>query len=233
MRSVVQKLGAILVLFGFGSSMALEIGEQLTTKGNPTNIVKISGEFESGDDLRYLNFILRRGEIPLGTALSDSLGGDLSSAITIGRLFRMAYATVIVGKDCASSCFLAALGSTDRRFLLPVFVHRPYFNRDYYAELPAAQAKRSYQDLLSVYETYLNDMGTPTDLAERLLRKASDETEAIPSDVANELLGGRVPWLDEWLMAKCGKNTADENRDYYKWFEYQQGKRSNHCTAGW
>ena len=82
------------------------------------------------------------------------------------------------------------------------------------ATLAPATAQAAYQQMLVLLKSYLGEMGTPTDLVERMLRQASDETEELSSQEADQLLGGQPPWLEEWLIARCGRMEKDEADDF-------------------
>src|SRR5205085_7957291 len=59
----------------------------------------------------------------------DSPGGDPTTAMTIGRLFRKynVSVSVPVRGECISACVLMLAGGTHRSAWGPVGIHRPYF----------------------------------------------------------------------------------------------------------
>lgn len=192
----------------------MEFEEYPATDGTYVNGIKVSGEIRTDDDLRYVNFILGRGEVPRVLFLNESPGGNLSAAMNIGRLFRLGYARTHVGRDyCASSCVIMAIGSTQLAFDGPIHIHRPYFD-DTFGSLGPSAAKTKYQQMLILFKSYLTEMATPVEIVERMLRQASDEAEELSSHEANRLLGGRAPWLEEWLIARCGRMDRGEADDF-------------------
>ncbi len=100
------------------------------------------------------------------TIVIDSTGGDVYSAMAIGRMFRKARASVLVANKCMSSCVLLLAGAVNRWIPdgIPVGIHRPY---------TADTAKTSFEELQAKttklgidVSAYLDEMNIPRTLFE-------------------------------------------------------------------
>ncbi len=120
---------------------------------------------------------------------------------------------------CSSSCVLLFMGGIDRlardnsddRFGdkgvgIPVIgLHRPYFEKERFAELTPDQARQSYRALEYAVRAYLTDMEVPQLLIDRMFRASSQEIDFVADDKFSELIQQKSSFLDEWLIAKCGR----------------------------
>ena len=99
----------------------------------------------------------------------NSEGGDVVSAMQIGRLIRAAHAWIIVPGDsvCASACVLIAAGGTTRSFVGPVIIHRPYGSQNSNQSLSDSQ--ESFDRLGDVVKSYLREMNVSTTLWDRMV----------------------------------------------------------------
>jgi len=88
--------------------------------------------------------------------------------------------------------------------IIPVIgIHRPYFNSTYFASLSPEKADKKYKILKQKFTEYLLEMGAPQSLIYRMLKKSSKKVELIPAKEFREFLDYTVPFVDEWLNAKC------------------------------
>ncbi|HET9031996.1 MAG TPA: hypothetical protein VFN25_03725 [Dokdonella sp.] len=109
----------------------------------------------------------------------DSLGGDVGTAIKIGRFFRSKNAMTVVPDSavCASACVLALLGGVERSVIGSVGIHRPF------GTSPSDSVNQSQSALRSVNEliyAYLDEMN----ISSRVL------------DAMNAVQPEEVRWLD-------------------------------------
>jgi hypothetical protein len=101
----------------------------------------------------------------------DSRGGQVTSAVAIGRLLRATDATARVeaGASCISACVLVLAGAP-KRSLDPAAViglHRPYDEDD--ARLPPEEVQRKQARLEAFIKSYLREVNVPTSLYESML----------------------------------------------------------------
>jgi hypothetical protein len=101
----------------------------------------------------------------------DTPGGDVSAAMTIGRLLRQEQAHVRIDSDaeCLSACVLVLAGAVGRDIRGKVGIHRPYFNTSA-APSSAEKIREAYQDMLQKMRSYLREMNVSEQLADAMLR---------------------------------------------------------------
>lgn len=106
---------------------------------------------------------------------------------------------------------------------IPVMaVHRPSFPRDYFTTLSPAQAMESYSSMEASVKDYLLEMGAPQTLIDRMINQPSNSIELIPEEAFRNYYRSEEPFLQEWLIAKCGTNSqqdglsAEEQANYRK-----------------
>jgi hypothetical protein len=77
----------------------------------------------------------------------NSRGGDVSAAMTIGRIFRQETSFLQVDGVCISACVLVLAGAVERfvKTSFMVGIHRPYLAQTSYTE---EQARKLYDDML-------------------------------------------------------------------------------------
>lgn len=93
----------------------------------------------------------------------DSLGGDVESAIELGRLLRARHATTLIPANatCASACVLAFLGGAERLALGRIGIHRPYSSG---LSNSVGQSENSYTHVNELVKSYFSDMNVPVEL---------------------------------------------------------------------
>jgi len=148
-------------------------------KGVVADVTWITGTIRPDDYATLL-------EIAKATAPGDtwhvgvnSVGGDVSTALRMGRLLRERSASVNVGKDavCLSSCVFLLAGATQRAVQTQlgarVGLHRPYNPSD---EADTIQAQRNQQQgWAKTIKSYLAEMNLSPDIYDRMFRVAPHE----------------------------------------------------------
>ncbi|MFZ0932506.1 MAG: hypothetical protein WAN11_28160 [Syntrophobacteraceae bacterium] len=144
-----------------------------------------------------------------------------------------------LGKDdvvqCYSACVLILYGGVNRYVSdnndfrngigkmkqIPVIgIHRPYFDKVRYASFSPDEAKNKYKELEELVRKYMQEMGAPTSIIDRMFRTASNNVDLIPAEQFKEFYHSKEPFFDEWLLAKCSGYggtsalTAEEQREY-------------------
>jgi hypothetical protein len=121
---------------------------------------------------------------------------------------------------------------TGERKIIPVIgIHRPYFDSKYFATLSPEEAKNKYGILEQGVRDYLKEMGAPQSLADRMFRKASDQVELIPDEEFREMLSATAPFIDEWIIAKCGSTGPRHALSKKEHEEYQSYTASRKVAA--
>jgi hypothetical protein len=112
----------------------------------------------------------------------DSGGGQLTSAIAIGRLLRAQKGVVRIGgsSSCLSACIFVLAGAP-YRFVeagAVISIHRPHDPED--AQLPAAQREMKQARLDAFVRAYLKEVNVPPALYEAMLNAPGGRTLAPP-----------------------------------------------------
>lgn len=88
---------------------------------------------------------------------------------------------------------------------IPVMgIHRPYYDKGTFSELPPNEAARAYSRLEASVRSYLVEMGAPQQLIDRMFNRASTDIDLIPADEFRRYYKIEESFLEEWLIAKCG-----------------------------
>lgn len=127
-------------------------------------------------DLQVLSQRKREGMV----VLLNSGGGQVTSAIAIGRLLRQVkgVARIEAGSSCLSACIFVLAGAP-YRVVQPgavVGVHRPYDSDD--AQLPSEQVQRRHATRDAFVRAYLKEMNVPPSLYEAM--QQAPEIRALP-----------------------------------------------------
>jgi hypothetical protein len=151
------------VSIGASSAAAVTYDRRTTPQGDRFLVVR--GDFSPDDRLE--DFVLAVRDHDASFIAFDSHGGDLDSAMRLGRMLR------ILGKDtiqtrnmhCESACSLAFLGGV-RRMAEPgsIGVHRVYFTEAY--EGSRDEAVVDMQKSTAVILGYLRELGVEAELLE-------------------------------------------------------------------
>jgi len=188
-----------------------------------SSIFILTGEIRKGDFLALKRAILKKGAIPSSVWVGHSPGGDVEEAISIGRFFRKAMVEVTAIEMCNSACFLLWAGGATRAQSNATFgLHRPRYDAAYYSKLSPAEADSKYRRLSENVRSYLLEVDVPTTIIDQMMSKKSTEALFIHGnelviDVIPDNKGqiGNSPAHEEWIIAKCGGLSPDEEVDYY------------------
>jgi len=188
------------------------------------NIIEISGEIKKGDYDNYLNLIVSHQSIPI-TVYLDSPGGNVSEAISIGKIMRKSLSQSIINKNgqCNSACFLLWASAVKRfpsqsaidfnGYIGRIGLHRPFYEHSTYSELNTTKAKEEYKKLEAYVTSYLNELQIPSNIIETMFRMKSTDAYFITDTDLIEKIGQEAPFFEEWLIAKCGELTEKESID--------------------
>jgi tetratricopeptide (TPR) repeat protein len=130
----------------------------------------------------------------------DSQGGEVMAALELGRLFRKARVTAIVGKGrkCLSSCIFLLAGAVRRNFIEDhvVGIHRPYSsstNASSYESMQESTLKLGEQ-----VRTYLMQMNIPDSLYEDMRRVPPEQIKMLsPNELEKYGLNANDPVFAE------------------------------------
>lgn len=136
-----------------------------------------------------------------GMVYLQSPGGDLVSAIALGRLIRHASLSTRVDGSCASACVLVELGGVYRTGFGRFGLHRPYAT-SYSDSLEAARTKVRQANALVA--AYLTEMGIPARLLDVMNATPPDEIEWLYGDKVTD-----IAQLDELQILGVDPGTQD------------------------
>lgn len=210
-------LAAALVIFmfsGYSSGEVFFVPGKTNAKGMLDSAhVLVSGEITDDDIDGMLSALENRiGQLldnpgSLILVLLDSPGGDVTTALELGRFLRELSVWTIVDRQssCSSSCvFLFSAGV--RRWVQPggkLGFHRPRFEYSHFAGLTSEEAARAYEALIEECEDYMSEMGINDRVLEEMLRTPSHDVHWVDREKAVELgLDGDDPAWAEWRRAQ-------------------------------
>jgi hypothetical protein len=192
--------------------------------------IVLAGDIVPGDDKRF-SVVLKQARDQSkdwetdGTLRLDSEGGDVATAMSIGRLVRKAQLTTIVQENntCASACVLILAGGVwriawgDGR----IGLHRPYFVNPVKAvERGYENFQQAYDSALEVHRVYFTEMRIGAGLLERMVQIPSNDVHWIDHATASRLnLLGEDATYAEWELAQ---RIAKRGRTCVEW-EHRQG----------
>lgn len=112
----------------------------------------------------------------------NSSGGDIISAMKIGRLIRKIRGIVLIAvpAKCYSSCVFVLAGGTQRLVGGEVGIHRPYFIRT--GKLTYEEGQRDYAKLRDLSREYLFEMNLPGALFDAMVKVPSEQIRILSKE---------------------------------------------------
>lgn len=145
----------------------------------------------------------------------DSLGGDVGTAIKIGRFFRSKNAMTVVPDSavCASACVLALLGGVERSVIGSVGIHRPF------GTSPSDSVNQSQSALRSVNEliyAYLDEMNISSRVLDAMNAVQPEEVRWLDFDECDALgVCGTDPAWKDYIDSKIAEKIGISKRALY------------------
>jgi hypothetical protein len=171
--------------------------------------VRMSGTIEIGDERKLQQTLAAADLRPSGgprrrvLVSLNSLGGEVTAALAIGRILRreQAWTVVFEGDRCASACVLVLGAGVDRLVAGQVIVHRPYFGSMAPGQ-SAAQVQQRYRDMRRRIEDYAEEMNLPHTLIDLMFSVPPEDGRTLtPEQAARFMLHGVDPVFDEQEIA--------------------------------
>ena len=192
--------------------------------------VRIEGEFVNGDYAKFEHIISTREttNYPVRGVQFMSPGGDIITALSIGRLIRKKWiVTSILGFNfdtgvcvitdpnsgkmsrygfpctCDSACFLAWAGGIQRYSSGGnVGLHRPYFGKMSGSDLARPEIGEAYQGITDLVRKYLREMNVPDRYFDLMMSKNSREIYRLSDSEARAI--EFAPLAEEAILTTCG-----------------------------
>ena len=181
--------------------------------------VRYSGRIDFGDVKRFAELAKQKEIAQRLSLILDSEGGDVESAIAIGRIVRNLKASVGVhasGK-CYSSCIFVLAGGVVRwagKESGPVGIHRPYLaeTRKSYDE-----TQRAHAVLELAAKAYLREMNVPDRLYDDMLRIPADRVRILTDkELEGYGLSGSDPVYADWVIGERAKQRGITKEEFLR-----------------
>jgi len=214
-------LGFILLMFSLSKASAEVSWRAYPTSGEITAcgdaIPQVTGFIQRGDSgqlsKKLFQIKQRLGKSRWEDCLTggigkmviwlDSRGGDIESALEIGRIVRKHKMTVVVHQqaECSSSCVFILGAGVVRNVFGRVGIHRPYFGVvDGNAEYSEIRTKRD--SMLRSIEAYLREIDVPQSLIDLMNGVPPEQVRYLSDRELEDLrLSGNDPSFDEKQVA--------------------------------
>jgi hypothetical protein len=137
-----------------------------------------------------------RQKIAGNTVWLASSGGDIDTAMDLGRLLRKRGIFTYVAKNdlCFSACVFAFMGGERRGVAGRIGIHRPYFL--YTQDSPDRQTR--FRHLQKVVKTYVEEMDFPDSLYEAIMLVPPQSMQVVaPADLKRFYLEGISPTSED------------------------------------
>lgn len=173
----------------------------------------IDGQILPGDEKRFTSALNKAKEDDSDwdryrTLLLNSEGGDVVTAMAIGRMVRQAQMVTAVHEQsvCASACTLILAGGVRRyaRNETKLGLHRPFFTDPQQAIAQGYQSFQSkYDNVIEAHRRYFSEMKIGAELLEKMIQIPSNQIQWITVSEATRLnLLGEDAAYAEWKRAK-------------------------------
>jgi hypothetical protein len=152
----------------------------------------IKGEIRAGDEVK-IQRLTKDEDGPISVMLT-SRGGDLDTAMRIGRTLRSRDATTFSYEECLSACVFILISGVQRDAIAPIGVSHVGvgIHRFYFASLPgfpeSADVKTRYQAVKRAVLNYLDEMNVAPDLVSMMEAVPPDKIRYLTEQQASQLL---------------------------------------------
>jgi hypothetical protein len=187
----------------------------------------LEGAIEQKDEEKvstFLEFLKKEKAIMINLDLK-SPGGDVSTAIKIGRIIRKYEVNLRVPRDssCVSSCVLILAGSPIRTIHGRVAIHRPYL-----PSLPSdttyVGVRRAFDQIAEATKSYLIEMNVNPDLWDQMVSISPENVRFLSmGELEHFRLIGMDPVTEEIASHNAAKMFGISRKEFLK-----RQSRANH-----
>ena len=182
--------------------------------------VFLSGDITRADvaSAEVLGRLIQGGKqrISGNTVWLASNGGDIDSAMELGRLLRKWGVFTFIGKNdqCFSACVFAFMGGERRSVAGRLGIHRPYFS--YTQDSPDRLAR--FRHLQRVVKGFVEDMDFPASLYEAVMLVPPESMQILtPADLKKYYLEGISPTSEDMADAAAARRLELPMIEYLKY----------------
>jgi hypothetical protein len=188
--------------------------------------IAITGVIRSSDNAEFNNVLqLLRADLEIhGTKNAllvvqlDSSGGDVETAIALGKQIRelFGYVQIPHQAQCLSSCVLILAAGAYRDVKGVVGIHRPFMPTD--SAVTAEQQHAQQERLAKSVKAYLQKMNVPLVLYEQMVRIPPQRIKVLSNDELSALgLNENDPYIDDALTAAAAKREGLTKEQYFRY----------------
>ena len=197
------------------SAPAATITGQTGSSGEPFLLIELNGSINSSDENQVHTLLSKYPKHAVGVNLS-SIGGDVDSSISIGRLLRAREASITVTDECLSSCVLIYASGVERmniaqaaselgnRSILStgIGIHRLYFS-NISPDSTMIQISTARNRLKERVGKYLSEMNVSLQLLDAMEAVPPEEIRILQLTELRQFGLGKIdPALDEKRVAQ-------------------------------
>ena len=185
--------------------------------GNRPGQITLSGEILTNDIEHFSSFAEMAHKDGPYVVLLDSSGGDLETALAMGRIIRKHRAIVIVEEvgKCLSSCVFVLAGGITRAVYGPVGIHRPFDPKD--LQTNEKLQRERYEQLGSEVKSYLETMNIPAELYDHMIRIPPQKITYLSRDQLQRYgLSENDPYADAAMNASSAKRLGISTEEFIR-----------------
>lgn len=216
MEHLVRILSLLIALFGMPGAHAGNVERMPGYCPFAGGCYLLTGQI-TRDDLRTLGAALSNAHASKQqiSVRVNSVGGDFLAAIGLGRMMRLAQATVVGAQSdvCMSSCVMLLAGATFRGHAGRVGIHRPF--RLTTAPISASDMQREFASWDAEARRFLEEVNVPSRLWEEMIRIPPEKVRILSSEELSALgLTGEDPVSEEITDSSNARNYGLSKIDY-------------------
>ena len=148
----------------------------------------------------------------------NSGGGDVKTAMEIGKLLRAKDAPIEIAADelCGSACVFILAGATHRKVFGRVGIHRPYL-KELPSELSLADVQKRYTYTAELMRSYFRFMNVSDQLADAIMLVPPEQAYFLsPYELVAFGLGASDPASDEFADLEMAKKLGIDPPIYFQ-----------------
>lgn len=237
MRLTLRSVATMAIICAASMGCLLPAFADITYKPQSGNIasqlalatITLSGQIRQEDLKQFIIFSdLVKQQSTVYVVVLDSLGGDVETALSIGRIVRKDKAIVQVREDgmCLSSCVFVLAGGSKRSVTGLVGIHRPYAPVD--ERITADSQKQFYEHIEKDVNAYLQAMNVPAELYDHMIRIPPESVKFLTVDELQRYgLNENDPYEDAATDAQMAKQFGISVQEYIR----RRAKINSVCSS--
>ena len=215
MRWAINQLWIVAFIGGFLAANSSTAKAELLVDRTPPLSVKITGTITERDAEKFqeISNELEYSDYPL--IILDSVGGDVSAAISIGKLVRKVDGRTMIVSKCYSSCALIFIAGVQRDSVGKLGLHRPYFSS---APQDREALEKQVPLMLSMLKGYVAEMNVTDGFYQQMVNTEPSRMAVYQADDFTALMPREDPVYAEIKVAHgaraFGITTAEMRQRY-------------------